>query len=165
MPDDRKPPIRRKTNPYGIDLSGEARDRYVPKHSTPELAAPHEVAEEHTDSHNLYEKYQRAKNHSAMLKLHAEKLDTLDRGVTELRVDAARKNERFDTLIDETFRQSRDLAAIARMHAASAAKRLDTDTELEAHRVKWWRKVWFKVIAAAVGVAAAGALAYLKGCT
>lgn len=164
MPDDRKPPVKRKTAPYGVDLTGDARDRYVPKHDTPELAAPHDVPEEKTDSHNVWDRYQRAKNHSAMLKLHAEKIETISTDVTELRVDAAHKTGQLDTLLRHTLKQTDTLADITRMTAASAAKRADTATDLEAHRVKWWRKVWFKVLATLLTAIAAAIGIIAKGC-
>ena len=139
MPDDRKPP-RRKTDPYGIDLSGDRRDKLVSKHEPLQLSAPHAIDDEQTGSHNVWEKYQRAKNHSAMLKLHAEKIDTIREDVTELKVDAAHKTGQLNTLLSETSYQTRVLADIAKMQAQSATKRADTDAELEAHRIKWWRR-------------------------
>ena len=154
MPDDTRPPPRRKTNPYGVDLTGEARDRYVEKHEPLQLSsgAPRAPIEfESTSEHNIYEKYQRAKNHSDMLRTHASKLDVLEQGVTDLKLDAIRKGGQLDTIVSHTLKQTE-------MLLDSAKRRLDTQTELEAHRVKWWRSVWFKVLVtalSAVGTAVA----------
>jgi hypothetical protein len=161
---DRKPPARR-TPAYGTSLSDDARDRLVPKHPTPELAAPHTVPYETTGV------YTRRKIESVSTSIEQLKLDQMrqnnqqERQATQLahvsgRVDLLdAKLDGVDGKLDIVTDLVRNHArvetetTVADMHMTKV--RQTTALEDQAGRKKLSRSVVAAIVGALAAIASA----------
>lgn len=159
-----KPPTRR-TPAYGVDLSGDARDRLVPKHRTPELAVPHEVPHESTGVHV------RQRVDSISTSIDQLKLDQLRQNneIGEMRTDVVvlstkvtGLDDKLDIVTDLVRNRARieTETTVADVHLTKV--RQTTALEDQAGRSKFHRTIIGTIIAA-LGALAGAAAHYLAG--
>ena len=171
MPDDRKPPGRR-TPAYGSSLSDDARDRLVPKHTTPELAAPHLVQHETTGVHV------RRKIDSVSTSIEQLKLDQMRQNnqqeaqgraiadvrteVTVLSTKVTGLDDKLDIVTDLVRNRARveTETTVADVHLTKV--RRSTEIEDKANRTKL-RRTAIGAVVAALSALAGAAAHYLAG--
>lgn len=146
------PPVRRSTPAYGYPFPTRNRDERVPKHETPELAAPHEVDEDITGAHPL---------------MSAEQVAELEEKNSYRRIK--RMSEQNALLFKMNLEQSRVILDIAKSKSNVETKGLEAqirvaerravsviDDQVESH--KWFRSTASQLIA---GVLSGGGIVAL----
>lgn len=158
VPNDRKPPAR-QTPAYGYPFQPRNRDERVPKHDTPELAAPHEIDPEPTGTHPL---------------MSADQVTAIEEKNSYRRIK--RMSEQNALLFKLNIEQSRAILDIARSRADVDTRGLEAsirvaekravsviDDQVESH--KWWRSTATQVIASVLSGGGIVALIHrLGGC-